>query len=70
MSLHIWTNCRAATMQAGASAPYGLIEDAAVVTEGEERTRLFRMMAELVANFDKYQAKTDRQIPVVVPERI
>ena len=35
MSLNIWTNCRAATLQAGASAPYGLIEDAALMTEGE-----------------------------------
>jgi len=30
MSLHLWTNCRAATMQADAARPYGLIEDAAL----------------------------------------
>jgi imidazolonepropionase len=35
MSLQLWSNCRAATMQAGAAQPYGLIADAALVVEGE-----------------------------------
>ncbi|SFU97370.1 imidazolonepropionase [Polaromonas sp. YR568] len=35
MSLQLWSNCRAATMQAGAAQPYGLIEDAALIVEGE-----------------------------------
>ena len=35
MSLQLWTHCRAATMQDGAAPPYGLIEDAALVVEGE-----------------------------------
>ncbi|EJL78326.1 imidazolonepropionase [Polaromonas sp. CF318] len=35
MSLQLWTHCNAATLQAGASQPYGLIEDAALVVEGE-----------------------------------
>jgi imidazolonepropionase len=35
MSLQLWSNCRAATLQAGAGQPYGLIEDAAVMVEGE-----------------------------------
>ncbi|WP_431098153.1 imidazolonepropionase [Polaromonas aquatica] len=35
MSLQQWTNCRAATLQASAAQPYGLIEDAALVVEGE-----------------------------------
>ena len=35
MSLKLWTNCRAATMQQGAAQPYGLIEDAALVIDGE-----------------------------------
>jgi imidazolonepropionase len=35
MSLQVWSNCRAATMQTGAVQPYGLIEDAALVVEGE-----------------------------------
>ncbi len=35
MSLEIWSNCRVATMQAAAAAPYGLVEDAAVAVEGD-----------------------------------
>jgi imidazolonepropionase len=35
MSLQLWAHCRAATLQAGAAQPYGLIEDAALVVEGE-----------------------------------
>lgn len=35
MSLQLWTNCNAATQQAGASQPYGLIEDAALAVDGE-----------------------------------
>lgn len=35
MSLQLWTHCHAATLQADASQPYGLIEDAALVVEGE-----------------------------------
>ena len=39
------------------------------VTEGEERERLFRAQADLMPNFDDYQRKTTRVIPVVVLER-
>jgi deazaflavin-dependent oxidoreductase (nitroreductase family) len=42
----------------------------AIVTEGEERARLYRAQADLMPNFDEYAAKTDREIPVVVLERI
>ena len=35
MTLQLWTNCRIATMQVNASQPYGLIEDAALVLEGD-----------------------------------
>ena len=35
MSLSLWTHCDAATLQAGAAQPYGLVPDAALVTEGE-----------------------------------
>lgn len=35
MSLQLWSKCRVATLQAGAAQPYGLIEDAALVVEGE-----------------------------------
>lgn len=37
----------------------------AVVTEGEERERLFRKQAELYPQFADYQRKTTRQIPVI-----
>ena len=40
------------------------------VAEGEERERLFRAQADLMPNFDQYQAKTTRVIPVVVLERV
>lgn len=35
MSLKLWTRCNAATLQAGTDQHYGLIEDAALVVEGE-----------------------------------
>ena len=35
MSLQLWTNCRAATLQAGGPQPYGLIDDAALVIDGQ-----------------------------------
>jgi len=42
----------------------------AVITESDERTRLFRAQADMMPNFDEYQSKTDREIPVVVLERV
>jgi deazaflavin-dependent oxidoreductase (nitroreductase family) len=38
--------------------------------EGEERERLWRMMNEIWPHYDEYQTRTDRQIPVVVLERL
>ena len=38
------------------------------VAEGDERERLFRAQADEIPNFDDYQARTTRQIPVVVLE--
>jgi deazaflavin-dependent oxidoreductase (nitroreductase family) len=37
--------------------------------EGEERERLWQMMAEVWPDYDAYQSNTDRRIPVVVLER-
>ena len=37
--------------------------------EGEERERLWRLMAGIWRHYDSYQEKTERQIPVVVLER-
>ncbi|HTL87003.1 MAG TPA: nitroreductase family deazaflavin-dependent oxidoreductase [Acidimicrobiia bacterium] len=39
------------------------------VAQGDERNRLFRSQADVMPNFDEYQRKTDREIPVVVLER-
>lgn len=37
--------------------------------EGDERERLWRLMTEIWPNYDQYQERTDRVIPVVVLER-
>lgn len=42
----------------------------ATVAEGEERQRLFEQQAEMMPVFHDYQAKTSREIPVVVLERL
>ena len=42
----------------------------AVITEGDERDRLYRAQADLMPNFDEYAAATDRKIPVIALERI
>jgi deazaflavin-dependent oxidoreductase (nitroreductase family) len=39
---------------------------AASVAEGEERERLWNYLAEVWPAYDDYQAKTEREIPVVV----
>ena len=36
---------------------------------GDERARLWKMMAQIWPAYDDYQTKTDREIPVVVLER-
>ncbi|RYX89805.1 MAG: imidazolonepropionase [Comamonadaceae bacterium] len=35
MSRQVWTNCSVATMAAGADVPYGLVDDACLVAEGQ-----------------------------------
>jgi deazaflavin-dependent oxidoreductase (nitroreductase family) len=37
---------------------------------GEERSALWRLMAGIFSNYEQYQAKADREIPVVVLDRI
>jgi deazaflavin-dependent oxidoreductase (nitroreductase family) len=41
----------------------------ASVAEGAERERLWASMAEVWPAYDEYQARTDREIPIVVLER-
>lgn len=45
-------------------------EARAIVTSGAERQRLFEAQAAKMPVFNDYQKKTDREIPVVVLERI
>jgi proline iminopeptidase len=40
----------------------------AYVAEGEERDRLWKLMTAVWPDYDDYQERTDRQIPVVVLE--
>jgi deazaflavin-dependent oxidoreductase (nitroreductase family) len=42
------------------------LANARILTEGEERQRLFDEQAALMPNFQAYQEKTDRVIPVIV----
>jgi hypothetical protein len=39
------------------------------VADGEERERLWAAMTEVWPDYDEYQRKTDRQIPVVLLSR-
>jgi len=39
------------------------------LAEGDERAKLWPLMAQVWPDYDNYQTKTDRQIPVVVIER-
>jgi deazaflavin-dependent oxidoreductase (nitroreductase family) len=41
----------------------------AETAQGEERERLWRLMTEIWPDYDAYQRRTDRQIPVVVLTR-
>jgi deazaflavin-dependent oxidoreductase (nitroreductase family) len=41
----------------------------AAVTDGDDRERLWKLMTEVWPDYDDYQTKTDRRIPVVAFER-
>ena len=63
-----WLNLRAdprARVQVGGR----IVDVRAREAEGEERERLWRAMTEIWPDYDDYQTKTDREIPVVVLER-
>ncbi|HWE90167.1 MAG TPA: nitroreductase family deazaflavin-dependent oxidoreductase [Pseudonocardiaceae bacterium] len=38
--------------------------------EGDERARLWKLMTEVWPDYDVYQTKTERQIPIVVLDRV
>jgi deazaflavin-dependent oxidoreductase (nitroreductase family) len=50
--------------------PGETFEAKAVVTDGAERERLFSAQKEAMPAFAEYEQKTDRQIPVIVLERV
>jgi deazaflavin-dependent oxidoreductase (nitroreductase family) len=50
-----------ATVEVGADT----LEVQAIVTDGDERERLFRRQIELMPRFAEYEQKTTRRIPVV-----
>jgi deazaflavin-dependent oxidoreductase (nitroreductase family) len=57
---------REVTLEVGAEK----FQARASVPQGAERDRLFKQQADLMPNFNEYQQKTTRRIPVVVLERI
>lgn len=47
-----------------------IMDGRARTTNGDEKTRLWRQMAQIWPQYDKYQEKTHRSIPVVVIDPI
>ena len=66
MSVQIWSHCRAATLAADAKAPYGLIEDAALLVE-DERLAWIGPRAELPAAFRRGAREHDCEGALVTP---
>ena len=50
--------------------PGDTFEASVTQVEGDERARLFAAQAEMMPQFSEYAAKADREIPVLVLERI
>jgi len=66
MTVQLWTHCRAATMRAGAQ-PYGLVEDAAVVVDGERLAWVGPMEALPQTWRDRSEARHDCAGALVTP---
>jgi proline iminopeptidase len=65
-----WFKNLAKTPEVGIQIKGDRFRARARVAEGEERARLWRLMNEVWPHYDEYATKTDREIPVVVLERI
>ena len=65
-----WFNNLVANPEATAEVGTETFKVRAVVTEGEERDRLFEEQKKRYPQFAEYETKTDRKIPVVALERI
>ena len=66
MSFEIWENARLATMQEGQDANYGLIEDGALVVEGE-RLAWVGMRSEMPAQYRNGAVLHDAQHALITP---
>ena len=60
-----WFHNLVANPEVTVELPGETYQATAVVTEGEERERLYEAQAALMPNFDEYRKATDRVIPVV-----
>jgi deazaflavin-dependent oxidoreductase (nitroreductase family) len=65
-----WYHNLVANPDVTVEVPDETFEAKAVVTEGAERERLFSAQKQAMPAFAQYEAKTDRQIPVIVLERV
>jgi deazaflavin-dependent oxidoreductase (nitroreductase family) len=64
-----WYENLLANPQATIEVPGETVSVRASTAEGEERARLWSLMTEVWPAYDEYQARTEREIPVVVLER-
>ncbi len=65
-----WFKNLAKTPEVGVQIEGDRFRAGARVAEGEERERLWERMNEIWPHYDEYATKTDREIPVVVLDRI
>ena len=65
-----WFKNLSKTPQVGVQIKGDRFQARARVAEGEERERLWELMNEVWPYYDEYATRTDREIPVVVLERM
>jgi deazaflavin-dependent oxidoreductase (nitroreductase family) len=65
-----WYLNLAATPEVGVQVKADKFRANARTAAGEERDRLWKRMNEIWPHYDEYQQKTEREIPIVVLERI
>jgi deazaflavin-dependent oxidoreductase (nitroreductase family) len=65
-----WYHNLVANPDVTVEVPGETFEARAVVLDGAERERLFSAQKQAMPAFAEYEAKTDRQIPVIVLERV
>ena len=65
-----WFKNLAKTSEVGVQIRGDRFHARARVAEGEERERLWELMTEIWPHYDEYATRTDREIPVVVLERL